>query len=331
MKKKNYRRWISAGILLVCLGIISQAQAGTVYKDKENVFKLNNTEYQGSLRIGTGYLTGTAHEIVNAGSFSENHMSRLNWEIDELYMGGFGFSFQKEWVVLHGDVWISAKDGEGSLDDYDWVMEDRNDWSDWSHHDDTTVEATMYDLTAEFLIPYFTSDHFAISLFLGFKHDTFNWDARGGTYIYSTTTFRDTTGTFPGGQLGISYEQIYKTPYIGVGLRGVFSRFEFSGRFIASSLVSSEGDDIHHLRNLNITSDMDDGNMYSVDLSGSFAFTKNWIAQLAFTHTSYDDLKGNATYNTVGDNEDLVSTTYLDAQSMALDLSMISFSVIYTF
>jgi len=177
---------IGVSILFLCVSIVSQAQARAVYKDKQNVYDLDNEAFQTSLRVQTGYLTGTAHEIVYAGSYSENFNSRLTWEIEELYMAGLGFSVQKEWVILHVDAWLKVVEGNGKMDDYDW-MSTGPEWTDWSHHDDTsTTEAGMHDMNFEFIIPQLSHNNFLLSVFLGYKYETFKWEARGGTYIYSS-------------------------------------------------------------------------------------------------------------------------------------------------
>ena len=330
MKKMISKLWMTVGVFLFSLCIIFQAHARTVQKDSQNVYNLDDQTFKTSLRLGLGHLTGTANEIVYRGSFSENYLSKLIWKIDEQYMAGLGFSLQKQWVAIHGDAWLGLTEGDGTMDDYDWIMEGPS-WSDWSRHNDTSVtEAQIYDINCEFLIPKLSRDHFAVSVFLGYKYETFKWEARGGSYIYSVTEYRDTVGEFTPGMLGVSYEQTYKTPYLGLGFRGSYKNFEFSGRFIGSTLAVGAAKDLHHLRNLQVFGRTTDGDMYSFDISANYTFLKHFTLEFSYNYTSYDTMKGNSTYSEVVDSE-ISSIEYVDAKGMDLETSMISLSLIYSF
>lgn len=330
MKKTVLKFCMTAGVFIIGLCMAFQAQARMVQTDSKNIYNLNDEEFKTSLRAGLARINGTANEHVTQGSFSENSLSKLIWDFESVYLGGFGFSVQKQWVAIHGDLWFGLSDGDGVMDDYDWIM-DGPSWSDWSHHDDTTVtDARIFDISAEFFIPRLSTDNLIFSLFLGFKYDFLKFEARGGSYIYSTTTYRDTTGVFSSGQLGITYEQTFKTPYIGVGLRGKIDNFELFGRFIGSTLAQADTDDIHHLRNMNISTKAKDGNMISFDLGASYKFLQHYSVELGYNHTSYDSLKGDAQYSTVVDGaHNLIE--YVDAGMMDLETSTFSLNFNYSF
>jgi len=330
MEKKVSKLWMTVGIFLFSLCMIFQAHARTVQTDSKNVYNLDDETLKTSLRMGLARLTGTANENINLGTFSENHMSKLIWEIEPQYMAGLGFSIQKQWVVIHGDAWLPLTDGDSTMDDYDWIMEGQS-WSDWSHHDDTSVtKAQIVDINAELLIPRLSSNHFTASVFLGFKYESFKWEARGGSYIYSMESYHDTTGEFTPGLLSVSYGQTYRTPYLGFGLRGNYKNLDISGRFIGSTFAEGDSDDLHHLRNINISTDITGGNMYSFEIAANYKFLQHYSLELAYNYTSYDSMKGNVTYSEVVDSE-ISSIEYVDAGSMDLETSMISLFFIYSF
>lgn len=333
MKKQIVKRNVILIVITLLFSISGLSWARSVQVDDNYAYVLSDNEYKLSLRAQTGYLTGEANELVYDGSFSENLLSQLIWDIDELYMLGVGFSLQKSWVILHGEAWKNVADGEGVMDDYDWIMEGPSPgWSHWSHHDDTeSTDAQIYDINFEFLVPQMSKDHFLFSLFLGYRYEAYDWDAKGGSYTYSVDTFRDTSGTFDPTQLGVSYDQSYKTPYVGIGLRGSFNRFELSARFIGSFFVSGEADDIHHLRNFRTHAKLTDGDMYEFDISGTCFITKQWALKATYTHTVYDTMKGNSTYYTVGEDQMVESVTYLDVEGMDFKKDLFSLALTYSF
>ena len=332
MKKLISRSVAAVSVLFFILCLIAPVQARMVHRNSENVYDLDDENYNLSIRTGVGYVTGTANEYVYRGSFSENNLSRLTWDIDDLYMGNLGASVQKQWVAVHGDVWLRLFDGEGTMDNYDWLT-DSPSWSDWSHHDDTEItDAKIFDINAELLIPRLSGKNFVLSAFLGYKYETFKWEARGGSYVYSSEGgFRDLVGEFPAGQLGISYEQTYKTPYIGLGFRGNLNNFEISGRFIGSTLASGEAEDIHHLRNTEFVDRSVDGDMYAFDLTASYRFLKSYSLALSYNFTSYDEMKGNTTIRTVAEDQTIDAVEYLNSGGMDLETSVVSLTFMYTF
>ena len=65
-----------------------------------------------SAHLNAGMLTGTANEYVYSGDYT---LSRLIWEIDNLYMAGGGFSLNKNGLIsMQADLWLKVMDGGGS-------------------------------------------------------------------------------------------------------------------------------------------------------------------------------------------------------------------------
>lgn len=272
-------------------GPVQSVEKTTTVNVRENVVVVSG-------RMSLGLINGEANEIVyDAGSGRK--LSQLTWQLENVAMAGFGLSVTPtHWLKLNGDIWINVNEGSGYMDDYDWFVPGL-DWTDWSHHDDTDVdELTMYDINAEFTV--FRQSQARFFGILGYKQDLFEWTSYGGSYTYSMNGFRDTVGTFPAGEKGISYEQTYSVPYIGVGFEAVLPSITFAGRFIASTFVELEAVDNHYQRNLEYTDDFEDGSMFGIDLAASYRFTDHMSIMGAFRYQNYDEVKGSTTVrNTV--------------------------------
>ena len=131
-------------ILLMTIAPFNKAHTKPIVKDKSC-----NEDFSFNINLHSNFIKGTANELVYTSypdSYPNPIKDRLNskiiWEIDDLYMTGLGFNFQKKWLAFHGDYWHKAADGNATMDDYDWAnwanMES-TDWTHWSHHNDTIV------------------------------------------------------------------------------------------------------------------------------------------------------------------------------------------------
>ncbi len=317
-------------IIVMMLAIMSiPCSAETAIQEEQTSrYDLSNEEYQFDIRLQTGYISGTAHEIVYAGTWVDNYLSELIWKIDKLYMAGLGASVQQKWLAFHADVWFKAADGEGTMDDYDWLFNGPG-WSDWSHHEDTSISNSfILDLNFELMIPRLSTDNFVTSVILGYKHETYEWQARGGSYIYSTNPgWRDAIGTFPAGQLGITYSQAYYTPYIGFGLRGRIGKFEIGGRVTGTTFAQVEAQDNHHLRGMYTKACIEKGDMYSLGLTGGYHFTDHMALNISYLKTKYNTLRGDSTY--IWSNGTAI--TFMEAEGADLETDMLSIVLSYYF
>ncbi len=244
-------------------------------------------------RLGAGYLTGQSYENVYDPD-SGRKISQLNWDLSDIFMLGGGLSIQPvSWAKLNMDIWLKINDGDGDMVDYDWFVEGL----DWTHRSYTTdVDLNtgyMYDINVEF--PVFALEGTEFSLFAGYKYDKWEWEATGGTYIYSTYYLRDTIGTLPDNETGITYEQWYHVPYLGIGFNAELTNVTLSGRFIASPFVQAGDKDQHHLRNLVFEEDFDNGSMIGVDLNGGYHFTSQLALMFNYHYQKYYEMKGETT------------------------------------
>lgn len=244
-------------------------------------------------RVSLGLLNGEANELVydDSGTIKA---SQLTWKTENVAMLGFGGSISPvHWLKLNGDIWVNVSEGTGTMDDYDWFIPGA-DWTHWSSHDDMDVDSiTMFDINAEFTM--YGKEQTRLYGIVGYKQDTFEWSAYAGNYVYSVNGFRDSTGSFPDGQKGISYEQTYKTPYLGIGFEMDFAPVTFAGRFTYSPSVDLEAVDTHYLRDLEFTDEFDSGDMFGLDVALVYQLTTNMKLAGSVHYQKYDEVKGSTT------------------------------------
>jgi plasminogen activator len=316
-------------ILLLMLCLIQPAQARSIYIDKENRYDLADEFFHASIRLNTGYLSGEATEILYAGTNSSVIRSQLDWDFDGVFLVGGGVSVQKEWVAIHFDGWTKVTEGDAVMDDYDWLSSP-SAWSDWSHHEDTIVsKANIMDLRAEIMIPRFSSDNIVLSLLFGYKYEKYEWKARGGSYVYSTSgTLRDDVGNFDDGVPAITYDQKFQTPYLGIGARANLNKLNIAASLTGSFWSDSEALDYHHLRNESFLDEMEDGRMVSIDVTANYRFTDQWSLGLGYCYTRYDEFKGDFTHEII---DPYSKIKWNDGAGAELKTQIFSISLSYLF
>ncbi len=245
-------------------------------------------------RLGVGYLTGQSYENVYD-TDTGRKVSELDWDLSSVFMLNGGVSVQPfSWLKLNGDVWVKINDGSGDMVDYDWLVEGLDDWTHRSYSTDVDLNTGyMIDVNAEF--PVLNLQGTNISGFVGYKYDNWEWEARGGTYIYSTYYLRDTIGSFPENEKGITYEQWFHVPYIGIGFNTELTRAFLSGRIIFSPFVQAGDEDHHHMRNLLFEEDFDNGTMIGIDFSGGYHITEQFSLLGSYHYQKYNEVKGDTT------------------------------------
>lgn len=286
----------------------------------------NRSGLQFETYLATGLLNGEAHEFVYWPDEGNHKASELIWKLENVFMLGAGASLKPtQWLKLNIEGWSIASDGEGSMDDYDW-LEPGQDWTDWSHHNDVTVtKGSRLDFNAQ--IPVFNNQTLTINTFLGYKSENWEWEARGGSFIYSTNGFRDTTGIFPEGELGITYEQTVNVPYAGLGLTLDANPFRLQTRILGSTLVSGEAVDQHHMRSLVVYDDFSGGNMFAFEALADFMINQNFSVGGGFYYTNYDSMTGDSEWH-FSDGQISVSP---DGAGMDLQHTMLLINLLYRF
>lgn len=280
-------------------------------------------------RMSVSYLSGEAGEYVYVPEYNHK-LSELKWEFEDVYMLNLGASISPaSWLTINLDGWINMTEGDNTMDDYDWYYVNY-DYTHWSHHDQTDMTtAFILDLSADMsFYQYQTSKFYGI---LGFKYDTYEWEAYGGDYVYSTYYLYDTVFSMSDSTKVITYEQNYYAPYIGIGFSSNLweTPLNFSGRFIFSPYVWGDDKDQHHLRSLVFEEDFDSGTMIAFDFAAKYFWTKNFTSWLSFHYQNYDEMKGETT---VTDLTTGVKTEYTgDVAGMDSESTLISLGVSLSF
>lgn len=330
---KKYVSVVALGAVMAFSGSASAAATGPVAvapADTGQVLDIApaSSAVRFTLGVGAGYLTGESTEIVYWPELNNHKASELTWNIDNLYMIGVsGVLEVGSRLSFNFDGWFKATDGEGSMDDYDWLTPGA-DWTHWSHHEDTDVtDASIIDVSVNY--SFFRAQNAVLIGIVGYKRDNFGWVAKGGDFVYSSGGFRNSTGSFPDGELGISYEQTLESFYGGIGFSAEFTnKFRLAGRIIYSPFVQGEATDYHHMRNLVTYDDFDDGDLIAFDITGTFGFTEHLGLEVGFSYQSYDTMQGDGEWHF---NDEGVVVDYDDGSGMDQSSMTISTSLQYTF
>lgn len=326
--------WTACSAVLTCGALLLPASVGASSAmdkkaAKETTININQHVVVVSGRMSLGAINGESGEYVYVPRLNHK-LSQLDWTIEDVYMLGLGGSISPlSWLKLNADIWFKLNDGDGTMDDYDWYLVNFQ-YTDWSHHENVDLtKGIMFDVNAELTFYRWEgSNFFGIA---GFKHDNWEWEARGGDFVYSTNFLYDTVGSFPDDELGITYEQKFYAPYIGIGFSATLNPtpITFSGRFIGSPVVFGEDKDQHHMRDLVFEEDFDSGTMFAIDLSGAYNFTKNFSVMLSYHYQKFDEMNGETTVTDTTTGE----VTKFDGDVAGMDHSsdMISVSAIVNF
>ena len=198
---------------------------------------VDGTNFTLSARLMIGMLSGEAREIVYEGS---HKLSELIWDLSGLVWGGATVSGQfGDRFRVNAGFWTALTEGDGGMEDYDWLDTWRDDWTHWSESEVDVINAWSADVNASYLV--WTTRDLGVHAIVGYKHDFWEWSDFGGRYVYSSDTgFRDIIGNF-GGENGIDYEQTFDIPYLGIGLTSMgHERWRASGYLLFSPLVFGE-------------------------------------------------------------------------------------------
>jgi plasminogen activator len=244
-----------------------------------------------------GYLTGQGREYVNNIPSGTDRLSQLNWRIDNAFVVGGRMAVSPvEGLTLRARGWVHVK-SNSTIDDYDWLAGyvGFNSWTHWSHHPDTELaNAWQGDVSAAYR--WWQDEDLALTAIGGYRYMTMKWDARGGSYIYSTFNFYDTVGTFPAGQHVLAYQQWWSTPYLGLGVMYKAGLVTLTGEIIASAWATARSTDHHTLRDLVIKSDFRPTTFFGATLGAEYRYT-DWVSFTARAeYQSYGNATGAAKY-----------------------------------
>jgi|SRR6185312_16381172 len=282
-----------------------------------------------SVTAGIGYMTDSAREMVYD-TPSGDRISQLNWRIQNaLVLRGTATIHLTDWLSAALGGWTKI-DSNNLMDDYDWLVPPYTQWSDHSHHPDTQLnKANQGDLSLAARL--YNADGWALSLTAGYQWTGFKWSAYGGHYVYSIFGFRDSVGDFTPGELGITYSQVFKAPYVGIsGTYDLNEDWQFSAALRGSPWVVAASDIDHHvLRDLIFHDRSNKSRMIAV--SAGAAYNINARAQIGATIEYQAYLLGKGPTRMLDQTTGIVSVFSGDASGISNNTLTAMLNITYRF
>lgn len=284
--------------------------------------------YKHSLTISLDRVNGKADEIVHDGA---KKLSHLEWDIKNLKMFSLGLNSQFfDGFGARIKLSTAINNGDGRMIDYDWIGKnydgniDHNNWTDRSISDVKIQKAQQFDIAGSYNL---YKDELKFNL--GYKYDRFKWRDYGGSYIYSKFGFRDLVGNFEE-QRGITYEQTFETPYIGLEYqKELFDKNIYANIFgNYSNLVYARGTDIHHQGNLKFDDYFKNGKYYNWGTNIFGKVKENIYLGLGYEFVYYPENRGYAIIQDLETKESFIS---YDSAGIKNKYSKISLNLKYNF
>ncbi len=281
--------------------------------EKDNNYKIKNLEQKTKIKeniehpyINKAILKNTfkiSTSLSNFNSKSEQYIynlnngrkiSQLTWNADNIKLFGLGIEYKKYDVELFANYKMNLKDGNGLMDDYDWLSNSAPDtWTHWSHHENTQVkDIRILDLGIK--KEYYINKTTKLKANLGYKWEKQLFEAYDGSYIYSSSgSLRDLEGTFSG--IGITYNQEYKGFYLGAEFEKKYNNIKFFLNTKYTPWMEVEFTDTHHKRVPAFTdyTSFDKTSMYSLGAKVDYDITSNQTLSLSYDYTKYSNIRGN--------------------------------------
>lgn len=254
-----------------------------------------------SFGISAGWLTGQSHERV---FYEGDKISELIWDLNDAYILSGDLS-----IRLLPALKINVRGSFGGnidsyMEDYDWLGLEYGitDWTDRSQHDDADLDDfARFDMNLQYDL--LQTGWLTLGGLLGARFTTVQWSVYGGDYVYTSdaeTAFRDVIGSFADDLLGITYEQSYATPYLGVVAPLSVGRLQLSGSLLASPFSFLNTSDDHWLRELTITADFSRTKFFGATAEASFILNPWSEMFLAATAERFEEATGDSTYDYYG-------------------------------
>jgi len=276
-------------LVLLTLAAFAQESLAHAQVMDEQQFQLGSVE----LSLGTGLLNGQAQEKVYD-TYDGNKVSQLNWDLKQVPTLHLGLAYHPtDSLTLEARGWTKIAKGDGHMKDYDWLSDEHAEWSHYSDHPDTRVQKAWQ---AEFAATLWAikRDDLALGALLGYQRNEFGWQARGGSLTYSSDEgFRDISIEIPKGLKGITYEQRYDTPYLGLVGLYTYRDWTLEGRFKYSQWVKARDYDQHHLRETTFTGNNgNNGRMQSLALGVAYQVSPQLSVKAGVDYQVYAEAKG---------------------------------------
>ena len=279
------------------------------------------------IRVNHGFLQGVGNEYV----YKDNQgtkLSELIWNLESVKLIGMGFTYGTERPYsINADFYANYMKSTSDMDDYDWVLP-ISDWTHWSNSPTDINGVYKLDVNLQYKIPL---NSFSLLFLAGYKYDVYKWVASGGTYVYSDddgSNFRGYKGNLPDTP-GISYNQFFTIPYIGVGASLGGDSFSIESKLLYSSAVSAKDEDTHHLRDLFFEDIFEEGTFIQVNLLGKYKLTDSIGINGSYIYEEHLVNKGYTVTTDLTDGSK--DTSGYGAAGIANKVSTISLGLNYNF
>lgn len=287
---------------------------------------LSNQNLALSIQLGTGVAQGEAREVVYAADEAggEFKLSELFWDIDDVVMAGGTLSVQigPRWRVQAG-YWAAVTEGNGRMDDYDWLFGPDTPWSDWSLSDVEVRDSYAFDLNVAAEV--WRQGALGVSAVLGYRQDQWSWKDQAQRVIYSEEGFRDVREELNGLPF-ITYEQQFRIPYLGVAAQLSGSRAAGEVYLHYSPLVEAEDHDVHIQRETTFDTKAEEGDYYGIGIRAGYRLTAQFTASAAAEWQVVEEMRGDTTLQDPEGRE-----VNPDSAGIANQWMLLSFSLGYAF
>ena len=249
------------------------------------------------VQLSGGMLNGKAKEHVFDNDVypgERYQVSRLDWDIKNVAMAGFNASVRPivrgKTIALPGGMtlntlngltfnlgfWGALTEGNGEMEDYDWLDTDSSRPTHYSLSDVDVTEGTLVDLNVAW--DFVTWKDLTGRMFLGYKQNNWKWEDEVVYLLYPEDHgARDYSLS---GQNGINYEQEFQMPYLGAGFDFTPGNFTISYRLTYSPYLTASDKDHHVFRDLYFEEEFEGGDMIGFGLDARYTFSQKPIRGL---------------------------------------------------
>lgn len=289
----------------------------------QNLLEKNGFSLDVQADVGTVY--GEAHEIVYLDILSPSYRgSELIWDINSVLMAGGTLTLKTPYrLTANASFWAALTEGQGSMDDYDWLMpfaNDKDQWTDHSHSMIDVTDANKFDFSLA--VALLTNKSFSISALLGYRREHWSWEDTQANFIYSVNGIRDFRGSFSNYETfpGITYEQNFEIPYIGFSAEARKGCCSLNGYVLYSPLVSADDTDHHVWRDNTYENSYENGQYIAVGAKATFDLTSRLYLQFGAEYQDIPTIRGDTTINGMSYNG--ISSAGISQESMAIKAAL---------
>jgi len=309
-----YRTVIALGLVLSPI-IASAFQAEPVKAPGE----WSGTSVAGS--FSAGLLTGEANEHVfdyENPDGSRRQLSRLDWDLSEIFMAGgqVSVTLLKDFS-FNGGFWAALTEGNGEMDNYDWLDISSSEPSHYSLSEVDVTEGYIFDFNGAY--EFLNRDGWSLHGMLGYKQNGWTWTDRAVYLIYPDY------GPDPvmlGGENTIDYEQEFQMPYLGARAQIDLKGLSLSAYINYSPMVTATDWDHHIARMIYFKETFESGEMLGAGAKIQYPIKKNMFVTASVDYQSVDLI--------VGDMEALdysIGEVFFSEDSAGIENEYVAFSV----